>query len=87
MKYQVRREAVDPFDLMCSDCQISYITYYEDTTEEELHSMHREELDMDEYLPEFQKQIMIEEGMWYPTEQNFKKWLWQSIKQGYIRIV
>ena len=86
MRYQVRREAADPFDLMCSDCPINYMTWYEDATEEELRDMHSEQLNADEWIPEFQKQIMLEEGMWYPTEKDFKKWIWQSIKMGYIRI-
>lgn len=86
MKYQIRREAADPFDLMCSDCPVTYITWYEDITEEELRDLHDEQVSMDEWLPDFQKQIMIEEGQWYPTEKNFKKWLWQSIKQGYVKI-
>lgn len=86
MKYQIRREEADPFDLMCSDCPITYNVWYEDISEEKLQDMHNEQLDMDRWLPDFQKQIMIEEDMWYPTEENFKKWLWQSIKQGLVRI-
>ncbi len=86
MKYQIRREEADPFCLMCSDCPVDYIVWYENTTEEELRDLHSEELAMDEYLPDFQKQIMMEDGQWYPTEKNFKKWLWQCIKSGYVKI-
>ena len=86
-KYQMKRECADPFDLMCSDCEVHYIESWEDVTVEELREDHSYMVAEDEWLPENQKEVMNEEFGWKPTEKDFNKWLKQNIIEGNIKVV
>lgn len=85
MKYQIKRFGDDPFDIMCSDCEVHEIWWWEDATLEDLHSTHAEELETDASIPDWAAEEMREEG-WKPTATDFDEWLKQNIKDGYIRI-
>ena len=87
MAYQVKREAADPFDIMCDDCPVHYIEYFEDVTEDELREDHSYMVAEDKWVPEEQKQAMAEEFGWEPTEPDFDKWLERCIAEGYVRVV
>ena len=84
--YEMMRTAIDPFDLACSDCELHEIQWFEKITEEELREAHAYELDLDKYMPDFQKDILIAEGNWYPTHESFDEWLKDNIDKGYIRV-
>ena len=87
MKYEMKRTEADPFDLMCSDCEVHYIEYWEAVTEEELREEHGYLVIEDKYIPDIQKEIMKEECGWEETETDFDKWLEKSIADGWIRRV
>lgn len=87
MKYEVKRMTADPFDLMCSDCEVHYIEYWEVITEEELREMHSYMVIEDKYIPDIQKEIMKEECGWEETETDFGKWLEEQIEEEWIRRV
>ena len=86
-RYEVKREMADPFDLMCSDCEVHYIECFEEITEEELREEHSYMVAEDGWLPEFQKAVMAEEFGWEPTNPDFDQWLQESIAEGYVREV
>lgn len=86
-RYEVKREAADPFDLMCSDCEVHYIEYFEEISEEELWEEHSYMVAEDGWIPDRQKQIMAEEFGWEPTNPNFDEWLEQCIAEGYVKEV
>ena len=87
MTYEVKREAADPFDLMCSDCEVHYIEYFEEITEDELRDEHAYCVIEDKYMQEWEKEAMAEQFGWTPTEPDFNKWLQQCIASGYLREV
>lgn len=51
MKYEIMTSMPDPFDLMCSDCEVHYIECWEDITIEELHQLHDEQMTDDTNTP------------------------------------
>ena len=87
MMYEMKQIEIDPFDIMCGECQEHLIEWWKPVTEAELRKEHEYDVDMDNIIPEFQKQIMIEEGTYSETERDFDKWIDQMIEEGYIRKV
>lgn len=85
MTYEMKREAADPFDIMCSDCEIHYIEYWEKVEEKELREIHSYNLIDDQYIRENEKEAMIEEFGWQPTPESFDEWLRQEIESGNVR--
>lgn len=85
--YEMKRECADPFDLMCSDCPVTYIEYWERVTLDELKEDHSYLVIADKYIPEQHIDCMKEEFDWQPTPEDFDEWLHKSIEDGYIRIV
>lgn len=85
MKYEIKRFGSDPFDIMCSDCEVHKIWWWEDATLEDLHSTHTEELEMDASTPDWMIEEMQEQGEWHPASHDFDEWLRQNIKASYIR--
>ena len=80
-RYEVKREMADPFDLMCSDCDVHYIECFEEVTVEELKEEHAYMVIEDKWMPENQKQAMADELGWETTEPDFNKWLEQCIAE------
>lgn len=85
--YEVKRESADPFDIMCSDCEIHYIECWEQVSEEELREDHLYDLGADSCIPENEKKVMAEEFGWTPAPEDFNEWLAQAIADGYVREV
>lgn len=86
MTYEVKREAADPFSLMCSDCPVDYIEYWEEATEEELHEEHQWQCGADYSMPEWEQKRLAEQFGWEPTPADFNDWLAQAMADGYIRV-
>lgn len=84
-KYEIKRFGDDPFDIMCGDCPVHEIEWWEEATLEDLRNTHAEELEMDASIPDWMAKEMREEG-WKPTATDFGEWLKQNIKDGYIRV-
>lgn len=82
-KYQMKRECADPFDLMCSDCEVHYIESWEDVTIDELKEDHSYLLVSDKWVQGWEK----EEFGWEPTEPDFNKWLKKEVVNGNIKVV
>lgn len=85
-KYQVKVTEVDPFDIMCGECQEHGVTYYKDVTLEELREMHQAEILADGWMTpddiEIFKQV---NGYDYPmTNSDFDAWLQESLDIGYV---
>ncbi len=86
MLYEIKCFGADPFDVMCGDCPVNEIEWWEGTTLEELHSLHDEQMAMDAATPDWEVREMQEQGEWNPTSPDFDAWLEQSITNGYVRI-
>lgn len=84
--YEMKQITIDPFDIMCGDCEEHEIEYWKPATEEELKELHSEMILADEWTPEWEKQRMIDEGSWNPTPENFDEWLQQAIKNEHVRV-
>lgn len=85
MKYEIKRFGDDPFDIMCSDCPVHQIEWWEGVTLEELRNAHAEEMEMDAAIPDWMVKEMQEMGEWNPANPDFGEWLKQSIAAGYVR--
>lgn len=85
MKYEIMTSMPDPFDLMCSDCEVHYIECWEDITIEELHQLHDEQMTDDTNTPDWEIEEMKAHGEWKPTIHDFEMWLRQAIADGCIR--
>lgn len=77
MKYEIKIVETDPFDIMCGDCPVHEIEWWYEVSVVELHQLHEEQMEMDEY--------MMDDDRWEPTEPDFDTWLRQSIENGYVR--
>lgn len=86
MKYEIKRFGNDPFDIMCSDCPVHQIEWWEGATLEDLRNAHAEELEMDASTPDWAVKEMQEQGEWNPTPASFEEWMEQSIASGYVRV-
>lgn len=87
-RYEIKRFGNDPFDMMCSDCPVHEIWWWEGATLEELHNIHDEQVAMDETIPEWAIHEWQDQGdEWKPTNPDFDAWLKESIAEGYIREV
>lgn len=86
VKYEVKCSGSDPFDIMCSDCPVHEIEWWEEATMEDLRNVHAEELEMDAATPDWAVKDMREQGLWNPTNPDFKEWLKERIVSGYVRI-
>lgn len=88
-KYQIKVFETDPFDIMCGECQEHEISYYRDTTIEELREMHQECLSIDAGMAEidFEMYKTMNGEEFQPTNPDFDAWLAESIDIGYIRQV
>lgn len=84
MKFEIKVSGADPFDIMCSDCPVHEIEWWESATLENLHDAHAEELEMYEALPDWVRNEMLAEG-WRPMPADFDEWLKQSMANGYVR--
>lgn len=84
-KYQIKRYSADPFDIMCGDCPVHEIEWWEDSTPEDLRNAHSEELEMDAATPDWMVEEMQNMGEWNPANPDFDKWLKQRIEDGHIR--
>ena len=84
-KYEIKASRPDPFDLMCSDCEVHYMECWEDITIEELHQLHDEQMADDVNTPDWEIEELKANGNWEPTIPDFEKWLRQAIADGYIR--
>lgn len=85
--YNVKRFASDPFDVMCSDCPVHEIEYFEQVSEEQLREDHLYMLGVDASIPDWERGMMEADGTWEPTEPDFDKWLEQCITEGYIQAI
>lgn len=85
MTYEIKCFGVDPFDMMCSDCPVHEIEWWEYTTLENLRNVHADELEMDAAMPDWMVKEMQGQGAWHPANPNFDEWLKQSIAVGYVR--
>ena len=85
MTYEIKRIGADPFDIMCSDCPVQEIEWWESATLEDLHNAHAEELKMDAAMPDWMIEEMQEQGEWHPASPDFDEWLKRCIEEGYIR--
>lgn len=86
MKYEIKRYESDPFDNMCGSCH-SGESRWESITAEELHQVHKEQLELNSHLSNFAIEEMKEDYPgWEPANPDFDAWIHQSIKEGYIRI-
>lgn len=83
--YEMKSYKPDPFDLMCSDCEVNYIPCFEKVTEEDLREEHHYMVLQDMYEMDYGNGSTPEE--WKPTEPDFEKWLQQSIENGEIRVI
>lgn len=87
MKYEIKRYAADPLDVMCSDCPVHEIEYFEGASMEELHQIHKEFIELDESTPDFAKadyEHMTGEK-WEATPADFGEFLKNEIANGNIR--
>lgn len=87
MRYEVKKIDMDPFDLMCGECPVHELEYWEAVTEEELLEQHAEMIIADKYIPERDREALKDEYGWEPAEEDFNEWLEHSIRDGYIRRV
>lgn len=78
MRYEIKIVEADPFDIMCSDCPVHEIEWWDNVSLEELRMLHKEQMELDEQ--------MKDQADWELTPQDFDTWLHQSIKDGFIRI-
>lgn len=87
VKYQVKVVATDPFDIMCGECQEHEITYYQDTTIEELRQMHEECLGIESCMTELDYQMYEDMNgeKFVPTNPDFDAWLQESIDIGFVK--
>lgn len=89
MKYEIKRYASDPFDIMCSDCPLHEIEYWEEASIEKLHQLHEEFIEIDKHTPDFEKESykdMLGEE-WRDTPVDFEEFLKEEIASGHIREV
>ncbi len=87
MAYEVKKYGSDPFDIMCSDCPVHEIEWWEGATLDDLHGTHAEELEMDAATPDWMIEEMQEQGEWHPATPDFDEWLKEQIENGYVRTV
>lgn len=87
MKYEIKVFGADPFDIMCGDCPVHEIWWWESVTLEGLHDAHNEELSADASLPDRVVEEMQAQGEWHPAPHDFDEWLKERIEEGYIRAV
>ena len=86
MEYEIKKYGSDPFDIMCSDCPVHEIEWWESATLNDLHIVHAEELEMDAYMPDWMVEEMQADCEWRPTNPDFDEWLKDEIERGYVRI-
>lgn len=86
MKYEIKRFGSDPFDVMCSDCPVHEIEWWESVTLDDLHTQHEYELAADASLPGWLVQEMRACGEWNPTPLDFGEWLRQNIAEDHVRV-
>lgn len=87
MKYEIKRYASDPFDIMCGDCMVHEIEYWKEASIEELHQFHEECIEADKFTPDIEKEeyeYMTGEK-WRDTPANFEEFLKEEIANGNIR--
>lgn len=53
MKYEIMVYGSDPFDIMCGDCPVHEISWWEEITLDELHDRYDEEVSEDATIPAF----------------------------------
>lgn len=90
VKYQVQVVETDPFDIMCGECQEREVTYFVDTTLEELQALHSEMIYAESFMGKSEigyAESFDAEHPFVPTEPDFDKWLAESIDIGYIQMV
>lgn len=85
MKYEIKVSGSDPFDIMCSDCPVHEIEWWENATLEDLHDAHNEELAEDAAMPDWMAEEMKAQSEWHPAPHSFDEWLKERIEEGYIR--
>lgn len=87
MRYEILRTETDPFDMMCGDCEMHEIEYWEEISLDELHQHHIECVEADKNTPDFAKEEY--EAMfgdkWEDTPEDFEEFLKSAISSGYIR--
>lgn len=86
-RYEMKQYASDPFDVMCGDCPVHEIEYWQEVTEDELKEEHLYQLGADASMPDFEREMMQAEGNWWPTPEKYEDWLAECIKDGCIREV
>jgi len=86
MLYEIKCYGEDPFDVMCGDCPVHEIEWWEGTTLEELRNTHSEQVAEDAAMPSWMAEEMQERGDWHPTNADFDAWLRESIAEGYVRV-
>lgn len=87
MKYEFKVFGDDPFDIMCGDCPVHEIWWWENVTLEDLHDAYAEELAADASTPDWMVKEMQAKGEWNPAPKSFDEWLKKRIEEGYIRTV
>lgn len=88
-KYEMKQIMVDPFDIMCGECQEHEIETWEEVSVEELCELHEKFLQDDEYIDEIDKQQFedLYDTPWKPTPETFDEFLAEAIADGYVREV
>lgn len=86
-KYQIKVTETDPFDIMCGECQEHEITYYQETTIEELRQLHGECLGVESCMTELDYQMYEDMNgePFVPTNSDFDAWLAESIDIGFVK--
>lgn len=76
-KYEMKQVMVDPFDIMCGECQEHEIEVWEEVSVEGLYEMHEQFLQNDEWMDEADKQYYedVNGEPWKPTPETFDEFL------------
>lgn len=88
-KYEMKQVMVDPFDIMCGECQQFEIEVWEEVSVEGLQEMHEQFLQNDKWMDEADKQQYEDMNgePWKPTPETFDEFLAEAIADGYVREV
>lgn len=86
MGFEIKVFGYDPFDIMCSDCEVHEIWWWEGVTVDDLRRTHEEHMEMDAATPAWAIEDMKAQGEWEPTPLDFEEWLRKAIKDEYVRV-
>lgn len=86
-KYEFKQITVDPFDIMCGECQEHEVETWKEISIEGLQEMHKSFLEAEQWMTEMDKQQYedVNGEPWEPTPESFDEFLVEAIADGYIR--